>query len=238
MYLIRWSYRDGQAVQRYHRRRYARLGGHLRVLFVARAVRRALQAAGVREGIVLDFPCGTGVVATVLVRAGFRCVAGDLSPAMLRFARARGGPALGAVRADIEHPPFRSKAVAAVVCLRFFPHLPVDRWVPVLRELGAVTHGPLVLGLPMRRSSKHRWRALKRRLGLNGKERPIFGMQLLGTLLGEAGFRIRARIWQSPFTDTALVIAEGLEMSSPKITPLRPEGVHAHRAPSPPELRT
>ncbi len=201
----RWGYRGAGAVLRYHTRRYARLGGRLRALFIARAVRRTLDLAGVRDGVVLDFPCGSGVVATALARRGLRCVAADLSLDMLRFIRARYPQRLPVTCADIERPPFRPDAVAAVVSLRFFPHLPVGRWAPVLRQLAALTNGPVIIGLPMRRSSKHRWRALKRWLGMRAKQRPIFAMPQVRAVLGEGGLRIRGRVWQSPFTDTGLV---------------------------------
>jgi SAM-dependent methyltransferase len=203
----RWGYRDATVVVRYHSRRYTRLGGRLRAFFVARAVRRALDLAGVGDGVVLDLPCGSGVVVRALARRGVRCVAADLSLQMLRFARARSGERLPVACVDIECPPFRAGAVAAVVSLRFFAHLPLDRWAAVLRGLAALTSGPVVIGLPMRRSSKHRWRAFKRSIGVEAKQRPIFSTAQLRRVLSEGGLTLCGRVWQSPFTDTGLVIA-------------------------------
>jgi len=50
---------------------------------------RILREGGVRGGLVADLGCGTGVWAQALVAAGYRAFGTDLSPAMVRLARAR-----------------------------------------------------------------------------------------------------------------------------------------------------
>jgi SAM-dependent methyltransferase len=206
--VARGGYHGGRVVARYHRRRYRRVGGRLRAFFVRRALRRALRVVGEGAGPFLDVPCGTGIAAAALAAGGRRVVAADLSPDMLRFGRAaRGAPAAHWVCADIERLPLRDGTVAAAVCLRFFAHLPPALWVAVLTDLARVSRGPIVIGLPMRRSSKHWWRAFKRRIGIDAKRRPIFAPAAVTAALGAAGLELRVRIWQSPFTDTALVVA-------------------------------
>jgi SAM-dependent methyltransferase len=171
--------------------------------------------------MVLDFACGSGIASHALARAGTRVVGVDISMSMLQLARALSpGPAATAwVCGDIEQPPFRSDAVAAVMCLRFFAHLPTGHWESVLRALASLTAGPIVIGLPMRRSSKHRWRAFKRRLGINAKRRPIFRASDVAPILSSAGLELAGRLWQSPFTDTALLIARrlGADAARPRL---------------------
>jgi hypothetical protein len=111
------------------------------------------------------------------------------------------------VCADIERLPFRDDTVSAVVCLRFFAHLPRAQWKMVLRRFACMTSGPIVVGLPMRWSSKHWWRAFKRQLGINAKQRPIFRREALTDVLAQANLELCGRVWQSPFTDTALLVA-------------------------------
>lgn len=217
-YVARWGYRRSATAHRYHRRRYRRLGGRLRRAFVTRAVSRALHAGGTEAGIVLDFACGSGIASHALARAGRRVVGLDISMSMLQLARTLSpGPAATAwVCGDIERPPFRSDAAAAVMCLRFFAHMPTDHWESVLRALASLTAGPIVIGLPMRRSSKHWWRAFKRRLGINAKRRPIFRASEIAPILSRAGLALTGRLWQSPFTDTALVIARRPAIDAPQ----------------------
>lgn len=195
---------------RYHRRRYQQPGGRLRAFFVGRAVRRVFHLTGIRRGWVLDIPCGSGVAMGALAGAERYPLGADVSLGMLDHARALTGTERRAawVCADIELLPFRRDALAAVICLRFFAHLPLDRWQAVLQALAGLTPGPIVIGLPMRRSSKHWWRALKRWLGLRAKGRPIFRKDAVTAILETTGLRLRHRIWQSPFTDTALLVVQ------------------------------
>jgi ubiquinone/menaquinone biosynthesis C-methylase UbiE len=194
---------------RYDRRRYGGVGGTLRAFFVARAVRRALRVGGFSRGVVLDVACGTGVAARAAAGSDVRWIGVDISEGMLGIARRR-SKGLGHlwVRADLEHPPFRATAqIDAIVCLRFLAHLPVARWSAVLGILARMTPGPVIVGLPMRRSSKHWWRALKRFVGLRAKRRPVFGDETVLDTFSTAGLEPCGSLWQSPFTDTALVVA-------------------------------
>jgi SAM-dependent methyltransferase len=184
---------------------------------VTRAVSRALHRGGTEGGIVLDFACGSGIASHALALAGRRVVGLDISMSMLQLARTLSpAPAAAWVCGDIERPPFRSDAAAAVICLRFFPHMPTDHWEAVLRALASLTAGPIVIGLPMRRSSKHWWRAFKRRLGANAKRRPIFRASEIAPILSRAGLELTGHLWQSPFTDTALVIARRPATDTPQ----------------------
>lgn len=206
---VRWGYRDLEVALRYDRRRYGGVAGGLRAVFVGRAIRRALQAGGFAHGIVLDVACGTGIAARAAARANARWIGVDISAGMLRVARRhRYGRRHLWVRADLEHLPFRASApIDAIVCLRFLAHLPPARWAAILGPLARMTAGPVVVGLPMRHSSKHWWRAFKRWLGVRSKRRPVFAADVVAEAFRAAGLECRHRIWQSPFTDTALVVA-------------------------------
>jgi len=152
-YDARWGYRQLDA-RRYERRRYGGLVRQLNFRLLQRALARAL--AGVpANGLVLDAPCGTGVLADFLRARGLRVVGADISPAMLAVAHERDG-ALGHVRADLERTPFRPHAFDAVVCNRFLMHLPSATRVAVFRELAG----------PRRRKRRPRLkaRALRRSL--------------------------------------------------------------------------
>src|SRR5215470_1455672 len=103
-YDARWGYR-GLDARRYEQRRYGGLVRRFNLRLLERALARAL--GGVEpHGLVLDVPCGTGILADCLRARGFRIVGADISPAMLAIAHGR-GPTLGHVRADLEVPPWR-----------------------------------------------------------------------------------------------------------------------------------
>jgi SAM-dependent methyltransferase len=140
-YEARWGYRTLDA-RRYEARRYGNFVGRVRLRLLVRALRCAL--AGLPAGaLVLDVPCGTGVVSHALVAQGFRVVGMDISPSMLAVAGER-GEGRGHVRADLEEPPIRPASVDAVVCVRFLMHVPQTVRPRVLAALAQMTYGPLV----------------------------------------------------------------------------------------------
>jgi SAM-dependent methyltransferase len=60
--------------------------------FAARAapeIVRLLRSRSIRSGLVVEFGCGAGTVARVLTEAGYAVLGVDISPAMIRMARAR-----------------------------------------------------------------------------------------------------------------------------------------------------
>ncbi|HXW06827.1 MAG TPA: class I SAM-dependent methyltransferase [Vicinamibacterales bacterium] len=73
-----------------------------------------LRQAGIRDGLVVELGCGTGIVARALTRAGYRVVGIDRSAAMLRIAR-RTAPDARFRRATLQRADLpRSRAVLAI----------------------------------------------------------------------------------------------------------------------------
>src|SRR5439155_1205590 len=98
-YDARWGYRHFDA-RRYERRRYGGLVRGLNLRLLERVLARALAGVDGRR-LVLDVPCGTGIIGDYLSARGFQIVGADISPAMLEVAAER-GHALGLLRADLE----------------------------------------------------------------------------------------------------------------------------------------
>src|SRR6185295_7584198 len=114
----------------------------LNLRLTERAILRAL-ADVPAGGLVLDLPCGTGILHDRLRARGLRVVAADLSPTMLAVARAR-GEAEGYVRADARHLPFREQRFDAALCTRFLMHLGAPARIATLQALTQLTNGPVV----------------------------------------------------------------------------------------------
>jgi SAM-dependent methyltransferase len=166
-YDARWGYRAFDA-RRYEARRYGGVVRRLNHRLLERALARGLR--GVRAGgVVLDAPCGTGVLAEFLRGLGFRVLGADISPAMLDVARER-GPVLGHVRGDLERPPLRAGRVDAVVSTRFLMHLPATLRPTVLRTLATLARGPVVATVCHPYTLKTLGRAVRRTLGGRAKQ--------------------------------------------------------------------
>jgi len=168
-YDARWGYRDLDA-RRYEKRRYGGAVRQWNLRLLERGLGRAL--SDVPPGsLVLDTPCGTGILGDALRARGLRVIGADISAAMLAVAREREGT-LGHVRADLEQPPWRANAFAAVICSRFLMHLPPASRPRVLRTLAELTHGPLVGTVCHPYTVKQLGRAARRTMGLKAKVSP------------------------------------------------------------------
>ncbi len=186
-YDARWGYRTLDA-RRYERRRYGSLIRRLNLRLIEHAIGRGLD--GVRPGgLVLDVPCGTGILEPGLSARGLRVVGMDISPAMLEVAHER-GDALGQVRADLERAPCRPGSVDAVVCHRFLMHLPPASRPRVLRALAELARGPLVATVCHPYTMKSAGRALRRLLGGHAKRSPRLTRRALEVEVAAAGLRI------------------------------------------------
>lgn len=184
--------------RRYERRRY---GGPLRSLnqrMLRRALGRALE--GVAPGsLVLDLPCGTGVLADLFVERGLRAVRADISPAMLEVAGTRAG-AVGHVRADVERLPWRPGAFAAVVSARFVMLLPPALRPRALAGLAALTTGPLVVTVCHPYTAKSSTRLLRRTIGMRAKrvDTRRLTRAALEREVAAAGLRVERIHWVVP----------------------------------------
>src|SRR5262245_2441193 len=186
-YDARWGYRHFDA-ERYERRRYGGIGRRLNLRLTERALARAL-ADVPAGGLVLDAPCGTGILSAFLRRRGFRVIGADISPAMLAVARRRGA-ALGHVRADLEQPPCRPRSVDAVVSSRFMMHLPSDTRRRVLRTLAGLARGPVIATVCHPYTWKSFQRTVRRALGGNAKRSPRLTRGELAAEAAAAGLRL------------------------------------------------
>jgi SAM-dependent methyltransferase len=191
---------------RYEARRYGTRRGRLNLRLLLRAIRRTLPPLP-RGASVLDVPCGGGVL-TPLLADGHRVTGADISATMLGAAWQRGGLA-ACVQADIERLPFRSASFDLVVCNRFLMHLPDQLRPQVLRELGRVARGPVVVTICHRYTLKSFTRALRARLGLRVKPSPRLGSAELAREVQAAGLHLRRIIYTAPFLSEVAVVLLG-----------------------------
>ena len=124
-----------------------------------RAERASILSAltGLHAGAtVLDLPCGTGRLTSLLLDRGFVVTAADSSPHMVaraqgsveRIAKLKPGnnPQVRFDVRDVMHTEFRDAEFDAIVCNRLFHHFtePAVRQT-ALRELRRICHGPIIV---------------------------------------------------------------------------------------------
>jgi SAM-dependent methyltransferase len=202
-YDARYGYREIDA-RRYERRRYGSVIRRLNLRRVIRCILRGLEGVPA-GGVVLDAPCGTGILHEPLEARGYKVLGADISRAMLDVARHR-ATARGWVRADLERPPFRAGSFDAVVCNRFLMHLPSVTRVAVLRALASVTRGPLVVTVCHPYTVKSGLRALRRLVGGRAKRSPRLTRAELQAEVDAAGLRLTRLIPVIPLLSEIWVV--------------------------------
>ncbi len=202
-YDARWGYRHLDA-RRYERRRYGGLVRGLNLRLLERVLARALADIDGRR-LVLDVPCGTGIIGGYLAARGFRVVGADISPAMLEVARAR-NHALGLLRADLETPPWRPGSFDAVVCARFLMHVPAESRPRVLSTLAGLTRGPLVATVCHPYTLKSLGRSGRRLLGRPTKRSPRLTRRALAAEVEAAGLQLERVIPVLPLLSEVWVV--------------------------------
>ena len=206
-YDARWGYRRFDA-RRYEARRYGGVVRRLNHRLLERALAKGL--AGVRPGgVVLDAPCGTGILADFLRGLGLRIVGADISPAMLEVAQERDrdrAPVIGHVRGDLERPPFRPASVDAVVSTRFLMHLPAALRPRVLRAMATLTRGPVVATVCHPYTVKTFGRGVRAALGRKVKKSPRLTRRELEAEVASAGLHLERVIPVMPILSEVWVI--------------------------------
>lgn len=202
-YDARWGYREFDA-ERYERRRYGGFARRLNLRMLERALARAL-ADVPANGLVLDAPCGTGIMSGFLRRQGFRVLGADISRAMLEVAHRR-THAIGHVRADLESPPFRAGAIDAVLSSRFMMHLPPDARPRVMRTMAGVANGPLVATFCHPYTLKSFLRAVRRAFGGSAKRSPRVTRRQLAEEAAAAGLRLERIVPVMPLLSEVWVV--------------------------------
>ncbi len=202
-YDARWGYRKFDA-RRYEQRRYGGPNRRWNLRLLERALARALRAVPA-GGLVLDIPCGTGILEPFLRTRGLRVVGSDIGPAMLEVAHERHA-ALGLVRADLELPPYRLAAFDAVVCARFLMHVPAESRPRILATLAGLSHGPLVATVCHPYTWKNFGRAVRRFFGARPKRSPRLTRAELTAEVAAAGLVLEQVIPVMPVWSEVWVI--------------------------------
>jgi ubiquinone/menaquinone biosynthesis C-methylase UbiE len=202
-YDARWGYRQFDA-RRYEARRYGGAVRRWNHWLLERTLARGL-AAVPRGGVVLDAPCGTGILADFLRGRGLRVLGMDISPAMLGVATTR-RPAVGHVRADLEALPLKPGSVDAVVSTRFLMHLPPELRPRMLAGLARVSRGPVVATVCHPYTVKSFGRAVRRAFGGKAKRSPRLTRRELEREVREAGLQLDACLPVLPLLSEVWVI--------------------------------
>ena len=223
---VKGHYRDRTVADRYDGDRFGGAGRRARNARELAAVGRAIERArrlGAPIGDVLDLPCGTGRLFSLLHRDGIRFVGGDISLAMMAHARTkvvtdRQPGVIDLVQCEAERLPFKARSFDCVVSLRFMLHLDRAARRKTLVEMARVTRRWLVIDVRHKYTTRYLTRLLRKRLSVLRAVGYRFSRAALEHELRDAGLRL-VEVFPSRqllrwFSDKWFILAEAGDVAS------------------------
>jgi ubiquinone/menaquinone biosynthesis C-methylase UbiE len=207
---IKHAYTDAAVADAYDGERFDNVIGRtfdrLEKRALARIVGRVTRE--VPSPAVLDVPCGTGRITEWLLARGFDVTGGDISPEMLRVARAkcdRFGAQASWRPMDLDRLDVEDETYDLVTCIRLFHHLDTVERRPILRELARVTRRFVVVNVSFS-SPVYRLRRRVKRALRQGISRQSSTESEIAAEAAAAGLRLEARSFVWPLVSEDLVL--------------------------------
>jgi ubiquinone/menaquinone biosynthesis C-methylase UbiE len=195
-------YDDASIAGGYHARRYGDFQGGLNLKAMRRAMKRLVAAHVPPGGRILDVPCGTGQYTWQLSALGYRIVAADVAPEMVKTASTllevptNTRPEF--VVENIFALSFPAVAFDGAICIRLFNLLDRAERIDALRELGRVAN-TVIASYNHPYTLKHCSRMVRFWLGLRPKSRDRLSRRELVEEVREAGLELQELIQPAPF---------------------------------------
>ncbi len=173
LYPAKKRYQNKEYADHYDRARYYSILGKLKNQQTHATLAKALAYLEPKSTIV-DIPCGTGRFGPYLTSLGYNWIGSDISAEMMSWSQKKlNGTkgALGHVRCDVEALPFGDGSVDCILSIRFLPHLPLDIFRAVLKEMRRATRQWLILDYKYRNPYKAFLRNLGTKVGMGGTKK-------------------------------------------------------------------
>ncbi|MCX7193035.1 MAG: methyltransferase domain-containing protein, partial [Proteobacteria bacterium] len=140
-------YKDSEVAREYDRVRFSSPAGRV-FNYLERKIIRACFSDLPRNTVVLDFPCGTGRLAEILLESGLRVHGADISGEMLEVARkrlARFGERFTSEIADALTRIDCKPQFDASLCARVLVHFPLETQIEFMRGVASMTRERIVI---------------------------------------------------------------------------------------------
>lgn len=144
----RSKYRNEEIAKRYkeiHTKGFARLA----TKGVKECVGKALDNCNLSgKNIILDMPCGTGVLADILLqRRNDLIIASDISIEMMNLALAdyKGDNCCGFIQGDATKTPFKDNTFGLVVNIGLMHRVPIDIKRRILKEMASISNQYIII---------------------------------------------------------------------------------------------
>jgi ubiquinone/menaquinone biosynthesis C-methylase UbiE len=148
---IKSGWQDSTVADSYDDKRFSSISGRLSDCLDKFALRRSLSSLP-KTANILDMPCGTGRISHYLVTHGYENITcADISSDMTNVASSLLKPFqnIEFYNTDAENTPFDDASYDVILAIRFMGHLPRDTRVNVLKEMGRICKGSIIIEYPI-----------------------------------------------------------------------------------------
>ena len=151
---IKSGWQDSSVANTYDNKRFSSISGRLSNWLDKRALRHSIDSLP-KSAKILDMPCGTGRMSRYLINLGYNQITcADISDDMIEVASTLLKPFQGVkfYNTDAEKTPFEDASFDAITSIRFMGHIPRDIRVSILKEMGRICKGNIIIEYPVTNS--------------------------------------------------------------------------------------
>ncbi|HHL35034.1 MAG TPA: class I SAM-dependent methyltransferase [Desulfobulbaceae bacterium] len=148
---IKSGWQDSNVANTYDAKRFSSISGRLSDWLDKRAIKKTT-ASLPKTVKILDMPCGTGRISHCLLSLGYnRVTCADISEDMIKVATSllKPFPHVAFYKIDAEKTPFENASFNAIVSIRFMGHVPKDVRIKILKEMGRICSGRIIVEYPV-----------------------------------------------------------------------------------------
>ncbi len=148
---IKSGWQNSDVANTYNNKRFSSISGRLSDWLDKRAIKKSI-ASLPKTMRILDMPCGTGRISHCLLSLGYNKVTcADISDDMIQVASSmlKNFQDVTFHRVDAENTPFGNASFDAIVSIRFMGHIPKDIRIKILKEMGRICKGNIIIEYPV-----------------------------------------------------------------------------------------
>jgi ubiquinone/menaquinone biosynthesis C-methylase UbiE len=184
--------------------------GHLATWFEQRAIARELNRYEWSAlDMVLDIPCGTGVLWSLLRQFPFRLVASDISAEMMSIGQKEHSlmHSTTVVQADITETPFKRETFSCVLTIGFMHRVPLQIKRDALKEIARLSKRVVIVSCSID-TRLQRWKHTALRFVRRGHVPAPFPTHLteMIDLCNSEGFRVVRNLSVIPFLSSHVIL--------------------------------
>ncbi|MFH0887691.1 MAG: class I SAM-dependent methyltransferase [Planctomycetota bacterium] len=149
---VKISYRSTGMAETYDTKRFLKSPMKQRLnrqfLTAIKGILNGIRTNGYQINSLLDIPCGTGRIFSILLSEGIKFIGADISIEMMQYSRSILKPdqTVSLIQCDAERMPFKDDSFDVITCLRFLTmKVPGEIRASIFKEMSRVSRAWIII---------------------------------------------------------------------------------------------